>query len=95
LSPDEPVVRVDVREVRDVLRGAGLGGDAANGRFERAEAAAERDLLLVGEGLSAEEQDRVLLELGNDVAESGVVHAFDVDVHDLDAEPRVETPRRQ
>ena len=69
--------------------------DAADGGLERAEAPAERDLRLVGEGLPAEEQHRVLLEGGHDLGEGRVVRAGDVEPYQLRAEQGVERSGRQ
>jgi hypothetical protein len=78
-----------------VDRSAFAARDAADGGLERAEAPAERDLLLVAEGLPAEEEHRVLVERGDDLREGRVVHALDVDAHQLGAEQGVERSGRQ
>src|SRR5262249_32947449 len=59
----------------------------------RPEAAAERDLCLVIERLSPEEQHRVLLERRGDAPEDAGVDTRDVDADDLDAQQRMQRSR--
>jgi len=69
--------------------------DAADGGLEGAEPRAERDLLVVGEGLPTEEEHRVLVEGRDDLPEGRVVHPLEVEAHQLRAEQGVERSDRQ
>ena len=67
-----------------------MTGDGADGGLERAEALAERDLLVIGERLPPEEQHRVIVERARDLAKHGLVDPSNVDADDLHAERRVQ-----
>ena len=85
-SRDQPVLGIDVRQVRDLREVPRLTGDGADGGLERTEALAERNLLGIGERLTPEEQHRVIVERAGDLAKHGVVDPSNVDAGDLHAE---------
>jgi MFS family permease len=91
---DELVLGVHVGEIGDLGQRARLGVDAANRDLERPEALAERDLLVIVERLSAEEQHRIGVEGGLDLGERRGIEALDVHVENLGAEQRVEPAGR-
>jgi len=92
---DQAVLAVDVGEIGDLRAVFRVRDDGADGRLERPEAAAERDLRLVVERLSPEEQHRVLLERRGDAPEDVGIDAGDVDADDLDAQEWIQRSRLQ
>jgi hypothetical protein len=92
---DQAVLEVHVGEVGDLGRRRSLADDAADGRLQGTEAAAEADLLLVGEGLTTEEQHRIVVEGVDDLLERPGVDVLHVHAEDLDAEQRMQRARGQ
>ena len=95
LIDDPAILRRDHRTGVDVEIGlprkiGTAGRIGLDRRFERPEALAERDLLIVVEFLVAEQQQRVFLEGSADLGDSRVVkRPPDIDLADLGAEQRM------
>ena len=81
---------VHVGEIGDLRGHARVLRDAARGLLQRAEAAGEGYLLVVGQVLIVKDQHGVLLEGGADLDERGIVDVAQVGAHDLGREMRVQ-----
>src|SRR5262249_11314536 len=87
---DHLAIGIDVGEIRDLRQIAFVRDDRTNRRLERAETPAEGNLLAVVHPLVAKEQDRMLVERGDEVGEDIVGDTPNVDTDNFDAEQRME-----